>query len=46
MEEYTCVACGEDATEGFAIGRLCYHCIEEAVTHIIRQKNKEDKETK
>ncbi|HGA1024619.1 TPA: hypothetical protein ACIQN7_005094 [Bacillus cereus] len=42
MEDYKCRACGEIAAEGFALGRLCYYCIEEVVIHI--KKQLEDKE--
>lgn len=38
MEDLKCVACGEIADDGFALGSLCYFCIEEAVTYIIRKK--------
>lgn len=36
-----CVACGEIAVEGFALGRLCYHCIEETVVNFKTQQGKE-----
>ncbi|HDR7870827.1 TPA: hypothetical protein QCY24_004565 [Bacillus wiedmannii] len=42
MEDYKCRACGEIAAEGFALGRLCYYCIEEVVIHM--KKQIEDKE--
>ncbi|WP_242281181.1 hypothetical protein [Bacillus cereus group sp. BfR-BA-01347] len=42
MEDYKCRACEEIAAEGFALGRLCYYCIEEVVIHI--KKHLEDKE--
>ncbi|WP_205190612.1 hypothetical protein [Bacillus cereus] len=41
-EDYKCRACGEIAAEGFALGRLCYYCIEEVVIHM--KKQIEDKE--
>ncbi|HHX7191712.1 TPA: hypothetical protein ACVG9G_006300 [Bacillus thuringiensis] len=37
MEDYKCRACGEIAAEGFALGRLCYYCIEEVVIHMKKQ---------
>lgn len=37
MEYYKCRACGKIATEGFALGRLCYYCIEEVVIHMKKQ---------
>ncbi|WP_255286441.1 hypothetical protein [Bacillus thuringiensis] len=37
MEDYKCRACGKIAAEGFALGRLCYYCIEEVVIHIKKQ---------
>jgi hypothetical protein len=40
VEDYKCVACGNEATEGFCIGRLCYYCIEETVVHFVKE-NKE-----
>jgi hypothetical protein len=40
-----CIACGEVANEGFAIGQLCYYCIEEAVTHIIKEKKMRNNST-
>ncbi|NKW97751.1 hypothetical protein [Bacillus toyonensis] len=42
MEDYKCRACGKIAAEGFALGRLCYYCIEEVVIHM--KKQIEDKE--
>ncbi|QDD87318.1 hypothetical protein FORC087_534 (plasmid) [Bacillus cereus] len=37
MEDYKCRACGKIAAEGFALGRLCYYCIEEVVIHMKKQ---------
>ncbi|TFW48663.1 hypothetical protein ES895_26980 [Bacillus sp. 007/AIA-02/001] len=37
MENYKCRACGEIAAEGFALGILCYYCIEEVVIHMKKQ---------
>ncbi|PFO53778.1 hypothetical protein [Bacillus cereus] len=42
MEDYKYRACGEIAAEGFALGSLCYYCIEEVVIHM--KKQIEDKE--
>ncbi|PEJ23203.1 hypothetical protein CN887_21060 [Bacillus pseudomycoides] len=42
MEEYKCKACGEIATEGFALGKLCYYCIEEVVIHNKKQIDKDN----
>ncbi|EEK91802.1 MULTISPECIES: hypothetical protein [Bacillus] len=42
MEDYKCRACGKIAAEGFALGRLCYYCIEEVVIYM--KKQIEDKE--
>ncbi len=39
MEDYICVACKEEADEGFAIGRLCYYCLEEVVVYMKKQIN-------
>ncbi|WIY58983.1 hypothetical protein [Bacillus arachidis] len=37
MEDYKCRACEEIAAEGFALGRLCYYCIEEVVIYMKKQ---------
>ncbi|MBM6649429.1 MULTISPECIES: hypothetical protein [Bacillus] len=41
MEDYICVACGKEAEEGFCLGRLCYHCIEEVVIYTKKQIDEE-----
>lgn len=38
MDNEKCVACGEIADDGFALGRLCYFCIEKAVVKIIKEE--------
>lgn len=40
MCESKCVACGEVAEDGFALGNLCYSCIETAVVKIIKEDKK------
>lgn len=35
-----CVACKKECEDGFALGRLCYQCIEETVLAHISQKGK------
>lgn len=42
MEDYKCSACGEEATEGFALGRLCYYCISDTVEDYIKSKKKKE----
>jgi hypothetical protein len=43
MDEDKCVACGEVADDGCALGRLCYQCIEKSIVKIIQeQKGTED----
>ncbi|HEF7293011.1 TPA: hypothetical protein SA741_005486 [Bacillus cereus] len=41
MQDYICVACGKEAEEGFCLGRLCYHCIEEVVIYTKKQIDEE-----
>ena len=40
MNEPKCVACGVEAEDGFAIGRLCYFCIEKVVVKNIKEEKK------
>jgi hypothetical protein len=42
MKKPRCVACKE-IVEEFALGRLCYNCIEKTVVDTISKKNVEDK---
>ncbi|WP_258832854.1 hypothetical protein [Peribacillus frigoritolerans] len=43
MDEEKCVACGEVVDDGFALGRLCYFCIETAVVKIIKEEKEDNK---